>query len=69
MFTVTKAFIDRYRNGTGTPSKRQLEILGVPWPLPADWLQRAVGTVLTDEQVDQYIRARKPPPPKYGTLF
>ena len=61
--TVTDELIDAVANGHCGWSRKQLEILGVPWPAQSGWRQRLVAEErsLSDEQVTAWYDARKKP--------
>jgi hypothetical protein len=56
MVKITKAFVYRGRPATGGWTKRQLEILGVPWPPQDGWIKRITGNTLTDEAAAEFLR-------------
>ena len=60
---ITNALIDAVANGHCGWSRKQLEILGVPWPAQSGWRQRLVAEErsLSDEQVTALYDARKKP--------
>ena len=59
---LTDALIDAISRGHCGWSRKQLEILGVPWPAQSGWRQRLVaeGCSLSAEQVERLYTARKP---------
>ncbi len=42
---------------TGSPTKEQREILGVPWPLPHQWLKKMIGRKITQRAYIAYLNA------------
>ena len=60
---LTDALIDAVANGHCGWSRRQIEILGAPWPLVAGWREKLVSEArtLTGEEVEALYDARKKP--------
>ena len=58
---LTDALIDSISRGHCGWTRKQLEILGVPWPAQSGWRQRLViaGRILSSEEVDELYAARK----------
>jgi hypothetical protein len=54
---VTKEWIFENRTPRGAWTKKQLALIGVPWPPPEGWPTRAVGTVISDQTARDFEAA------------
>jgi hypothetical protein len=50
MHTVTEQWIRDHATAKGGWKKRQLELIGEPWPPKPGWIARAVGRQITEDQ-------------------
>lgn len=58
-FIVTTGWIESYATPQGGWKRRQLEQLGLTWPPPKGWKDRAIGQEITDQQrriFEAYVR-------------
>ncbi len=44
----------------GSPNSSQMNLLGVPYPLPAGWLRKLVGQEISDEAYAKLMSLKKP---------
>lgn len=67
---MTHAIIELARSRNGGWSKKQLELVGVDWPLANGWKKSLIGQEITASIVHKFISMRDrhlPPPPKKGS--
>ena len=57
MVTVTKEFLNDNRTVNGAWTRAQLQAVGVRWPLKSGWMDRIVGTEISDAQAEEFILA------------
>lgn len=55
---VTKTWVHAHKTVRGGWTKKQLAVLGVPWPPPKGWLKAVVGTQITESQRIEFEAAR-----------
>lgn len=48
MYTVTRSWLDQFRTPGRAWNKVQMDALGVSWPPKNGWLDRAIGTEISD---------------------
>lgn len=58
-FQVTARWIHANRTGTGGWTKKQIEALGLTWPLASGWIDRVVG-MLISERARAVFERREP---------
>ncbi len=58
MQIVDRAFLQAHKAGTGSWTRKQLEILGVAWPPVKGWTHQTYGKKLTKAQVEAFIAAK-----------
>lgn len=46
---VTREWLGQWRTPRGSWRKRQLEVLGVAWPTPRDWMRQVEGKEISEE--------------------
>ena len=51
VFTITKAFIHKYKTGAGGWKKTQLSAIGVSWPPPKGWINYSIGKRITANEM------------------
>jgi hypothetical protein len=61
---VTRDFLEAHRSARGGWTRAQLAAIGVPWPPPAGWMGRIVGTEITEAQRAAFVAAHE----KKGTV-
>lgn len=52
---LTKALIEAGRTGNSGYSKKQLLALGVSYPPKSGWIERLIGTEVSDEQYERFL--------------
>jgi len=52
---LTKALIEAGRTGNSGYSKNQLLALGVSYPPKSGWIERLIGTEVSDEQYERFL--------------
>lgn len=55
---LTKEYINRYRTNKGAFTQSQVEALGLIWPPEKGWINRLVGTEISEENA-KVFEARK----------
>lgn len=53
-FIVTKSFIEENRTKGGAWTKKQVNLLGVEWPLKKGWQQKVIGRAISIEAADKF---------------
>ena len=61
MVEITYALFMDNRTPRGAWRRPQLEALGIEWPLVSGWMWRAIGNLVTEEQVEEFKRQRIAP--------
>lgn len=56
MTLITKEFLLNNRTDKGAWNKKQLEILGIPWPPVNGWHSKVIGKYLSTDQVKDFIK-------------
>lgn len=51
---LTKELIKAARTTNGGLTKKQLAVIGVPWPPPKGWQESKIGTMITKEQLKRF---------------
>lgn len=64
---VTPKFITLGQSFRGGWDKRQLELIGVPWPPPPGWRKAAVGREISEDAATEFL-ARKKRRPEAGVV-
>ena len=52
---LTKALIEAGRTGNSGYRKKQLLALGVSYPPKSGWIERLIGTEVSDEQYERFL--------------
>lgn len=60
---VTDEFFKAGISETGGWNREQLSAIGIRWPLKHKWKQRALGSTITREQADNFMRLKTAPKP------
>jgi hypothetical protein len=55
---ITMEFLNRARTNAGGFTRAQTDLLGIPWPLPANWLRNLVGTEIDIDTANAFYAAR-----------
>ena len=53
---ITERLIQEHKSWRGGWKRRQIEALGLEWPLHKGWIARAEGKEVTEEQFNQFIQ-------------
>jgi hypothetical protein len=56
---ITRAWLDQHKTGPAGFKRRQLIAIEVPWPLTKGWIDRIVGTEITEGQRKRFEAARE----------
>lgn len=51
---ITKSFINLNRTKNGGWTKRQLEIIGIPWLPQKGWIQKAIQNSIDEKQKKEF---------------
>lgn len=61
---ISLEYLEKHRTKKGGYNKRQIESLGLTWPVEHGWREKLVGTILSAEKASQFeqakYRTRKP---------
>lgn len=57
---ITQEWLSRHRGPTGAYNKRQIELLGLKYPLHKGWKEDVVGKELSEEKAMEFERSAKP---------
>lgn len=55
---ITREFIHDYKTGSGGWTKKQIEALGLKWPVRKGWQHSLIGKEISDKQVQEFIKGR-----------
>lgn len=55
---LTKELIEAGKSQKGSYSKRQLSIIGVPWPPLQDWMDSVIGEEISEEDYQDFLEQR-----------
>lgn len=55
---ITNTLIEAGKSDSGAWSRKQLGLIGVPWPPLRGWRSRIVGEEITQEDADKFIAIR-----------
>lgn len=66
--TVTREFVHAHKTPKGAWTKRQLALLGVPWPPQNGWMVRIAGRQISDAAAAEFAALGAPPELKAGRL-
>ncbi len=55
MVVISQTLLDAGRSDRGSWSKRQLQLLGVPYPLQSGWKQRILGQTVSEQTARDFI--------------
>jgi hypothetical protein len=58
MVTITKKFFMDNATDRGAWTRRQVEILGVSWPLQSGWQSELIGKTISQETADEFAAAK-----------
>lgn len=58
MVTITKKFFMDNATENNAWTRRQVEILGVTWPLKSGWQTPLIGTTISQETADAFAEAK-----------
>lgn len=56
--TLTRQMIVDGRLPTGGWNRRQMQLIGLPWPLVEGWMERAVGKVVPVKSYRKFLMAK-----------
>ncbi len=56
--TVTSELIDSGRSGTGGWNMKQIQLLGISWPLTKGWKSQAIGREITKADAELFVSLR-----------
>jgi len=51
---VSEAFLEEYKTKNGAWTKRQLELIGVNWPLAKNWKRKVIGKKVSTTAADEF---------------
>ena len=51
---LTREIIEAARTPNGGFTKSQLAAIGIEWPAPTDWIERKIGTKITESQLERF---------------
>jgi len=67
---ITKDWIMAHKTARGSWNAKQLKCLGIDWPAPKGWIQRAVGTVISTLDQNRFeILAGEPAKDNFKALL
>ena len=58
MRILTAALIEKGKSARGAWSKKQLDLLGVPWPLKKGWKRRLIGKSVSETDLDEFLNLK-----------
>lgn len=58
MVRVTREFLNGGKSARGGWSRKQLALLGVPWPLVQGWKERVIGSLVTSDRAKKFVALR-----------
>jgi hypothetical protein len=59
--TITYEYLNKYKTPKGGYNRKQVEALGLSWPLVSGWKGELIGKVLTAEKANIFESAAKKP--------
>ena len=63
-FEVTSSWLDKNKTAAGGYTRKQVEAIGLKWPLVSGWKREIVGKVITCQQAAEFEQLARGKPAK-----